>query len=554
MAAAQRPNPGDDSNPRSGEGGPRHTPAALAADPAFTGTYVRADVQLADPTGSDDSTWLNTALTAAAGKYVRLMPGKTYLLNTATLVIPSGTTLDLCGSTLSAPDTARSIVKNASAGSTTTRDSNIVLRNGYISAGAGSNSATHRVFLNRIDGLRVQDITVTTTLGKYSILLADVSSFVVSNIQLANSNSDGVHVTGPAKDGVIRDIFGYTGDDFVALGCTDFPAYDYSRGDITNVTVERLRPETTAANGSGVSMFITADASYTTDTLAMTGVTVRDVKGKVGQSGVKITDVVANANCIHRAPVIDDISVVQNNAGFGQVLIDAKCALRAPRVSNVHIPASQPGTAYGVYITATGAMTEGITIDGLRSSHSAATGRGVKVSTASPPSIRLANCDWRAADTASVFVQSDTAAIPLLELIGCRVSGANADMVWLNSNGSATRIRLVGCSQTTTGFVVDVANNSATPDIVGVGVYAAGTAIGITGTSATATVKGSGWDVSAGAGVFRSASQTFRSLAQDFSVDVAKTVPQDGDRATNTNAGSATVGPVVRRSGAWSVL
>lgn len=38
-----RLNAGDDSNPRSGEGGPRHTPAALAADPAFTGTYAAKD-------------------------------------------------------------------------------------------------------------------------------------------------------------------------------------------------------------------------------------------------------------------------------------------------------------------------------------------------------------------------------------------------------------------------------------------------------------------------------------------------------------------------------
>lgn len=40
MPVIPRPNAGDDSNPRSGEGGIRKTPAQLATDPAFTNTYT----------------------------------------------------------------------------------------------------------------------------------------------------------------------------------------------------------------------------------------------------------------------------------------------------------------------------------------------------------------------------------------------------------------------------------------------------------------------------------------------------------------------------------
>lgn len=54
MPVIPRPNAGDDPTPHSGDGGPRHAPAQLAGDPAFTATYA-----------SKSSTWkANTAYKA----------------------------------------------------------------------------------------------------------------------------------------------------------------------------------------------------------------------------------------------------------------------------------------------------------------------------------------------------------------------------------------------------------------------------------------------------------------------------------------------------------
>lgn len=73
-----RPNAGDDSNPRSGEGGARKTPAQLATDPAFTATY-------ASPQGA----W--SSATAYTVNQVVTYNGGTYRAKAASTNVTPGT-------------------------------------------------------------------------------------------------------------------------------------------------------------------------------------------------------------------------------------------------------------------------------------------------------------------------------------------------------------------------------------------------------------------------------------------------------------------------------
>ncbi len=59
-------------------------------------------------------------------------------------------------------------------------------------------------------------------------------------------NTDGLHITGPARDILIDGLYGYTGDDFLALNADDGPYTIYNNalvyvGPITNVTARGLR-------------------------------------------------------------------------------------------------------------------------------------------------------------------------------------------------------------------------------------------------------------------------------------------------------------------------
>ncbi len=92
-----------------------------------------------------------------------------------------------------------------------------------------------------VDDLTISDCTVKDP-ESFSMQLADVCRFTVEHItfdhNLLKPNMDGVHVQGPARFGLIRDIKGVTNDDMVALNCNDGRVVEITRGDIEDVTVD----------------------------------------------------------------------------------------------------------------------------------------------------------------------------------------------------------------------------------------------------------------------------------------------------------------------------
>lgn len=164
-------------------------------------------------------------------------PGTVYEIS-APLVVATDTTLDMTGCTVRAVAGAGfNLLRNAAVTSGG-RDSDITVIGGTWERGAngGSGNDTHNLFFRRVDRLTVTGVRVTSAGGKYAITAADVTQLTVRDITL-NTFSDGVHVTGPARDVDIRNVSGTTGDDQVAFTARDYGHYDDVHGDIENVTV-----------------------------------------------------------------------------------------------------------------------------------------------------------------------------------------------------------------------------------------------------------------------------------------------------------------------------
>lgn len=106
----------------------------------------------------------------------------------------------------------------------------------------------------RIDRLILTRMTVRNPVS-YGIQIADTRGFVVRDIFFDYNwhfgTTDGVHINGPAYDGVIENLAGTTNDDLVSLTTYDEPHAEVTLGDIENIYIHNL----TARNGySGIRL------------------------------------------------------------------------------------------------------------------------------------------------------------------------------------------------------------------------------------------------------------------------------------------------------------
>ena len=137
------------------------------------------------------------------------------------------------------------------------RDSNITIIGGTWDRGAdtgGGYNLSHCLRFRRADGIRVRGVIGKSTGGKFFTHFADCTQFEASDFQLATA-SDGVHVNGPARAGIISNIRGTSGDDFMAMGCNDYPGYNDTYGPISGVAVSDLYPQNPSSAGAGCRMW-----------------------------------------------------------------------------------------------------------------------------------------------------------------------------------------------------------------------------------------------------------------------------------------------------------
>ena len=94
-----------------------------------------------------------------------------------------------------------------------------------------------------VDRLVLTRMTVRNPVS-YGVQIADAYGFVVRDI-IFDYNShfgttDGIHVNGPASDGVIENLSGTTNDDLVSLTAYDEPHAEVTMGNIENIYIHNL--------------------------------------------------------------------------------------------------------------------------------------------------------------------------------------------------------------------------------------------------------------------------------------------------------------------------
>jgi len=152
------------------------------------------------------------------------------------------------GTTVTVADAALSTVTGQTF-SVGPRDSDITITGGIWDRGSNvpgaANLTGQSILFRSCDNLTLTSMKGKSAAGWYFYSLADVTDFTVDKITF-DVISDGVHITGPARRGVISNIRGHCYDDMVSLTATDWPGKDDVYGDIDHVTVEHARSWSTS--------------------------------------------------------------------------------------------------------------------------------------------------------------------------------------------------------------------------------------------------------------------------------------------------------------------
>ena len=133
-----------------------------------------------------------------------------------------------------------------------------------------------------VDNIMLEKLTVKDPVS-YGIQIADAVGFIARDIYFDYNwhfgTTDGIHINGPACDGVIENVHGTTNDDMVALTTIDEAHAEVTRGSISNVYIHNV----SAHNGySGVRLL-------TTDGFEITNVQINGVYGDYRHNAVLVS-------------------------------------------------------------------------------------------------------------------------------------------------------------------------------------------------------------------------------------------------------------------------
>ena len=101
-------------------------------------------------------------------------------------------------------------------------------------------TGTHGVILlHNVRHATVRNVTVRQS-RPFAIHLGNIRDFTVDGLTLDRHGRDGVHVDGPASEGIIRNVSGDSHDDPVSLTAWDWKQYSASFGPIHHLTIEHI--------------------------------------------------------------------------------------------------------------------------------------------------------------------------------------------------------------------------------------------------------------------------------------------------------------------------
>ncbi len=571
------------------------------------------NVTSATPTATINA-WL--AQTSALG--VKRLVGAVTI--TAPLVLPSGTRLDATGAAVTSTFVGN-MVQNANAFSTTQRDSSITIIGGTWTRNAGGPAATavdgsangaHSIFLRHIDGLLIRELIVSSTGGKYMIAIGDVTNYHIADITGGNLASDTVHITGPARYGLVENVNVVTGgDDVVATTTTDYAAYSDTHGDITDLTIRNIK------GGNTTRIVLIAGASYASgqgdghlldrivvDTITQTGSGAAVWTGAGGNTdtlgSIDISHVYGGAIALrhpnHRVVTVRDAprGVVPATQDSNTVINIARLILRDTTVASGnflllnnagitidHLEIDNLTSAYDSLVNLTLGTVKKAMLTSVRytgpNNMLAIAGTllalvfqsvSVVLNTSTTHVVRVnANGVLGTAtfnDTDVTGVDTNTATLVNM------VSSATVNAILVNRGTYTTFARFLEKASGATGTTVLRVNDAVVSGAnrlaqVGGGVldfaYSNLRLSGVANqpvrlyNSATGRISGNGWSGYTGGALVTDTAAAVQCTAADFPVDLSLLSKANGDRASNTNSSLACgVGPAVSNGTSWKNL
>jgi len=139
---------------------------------------------------------------------------------------------------------------------------------------------THGVILlHNVRKASVRNVTVRQSKA-FAIHLGNIREFTVDGLTLDRHGRDGVHVDGPASDGVIRHVRGDSHDDPVSLTAWDWKQYSASFGPIRNILIERITGSPTGKGSTDAIRLLPGIKRFRDGTLLdcpITDITIRDI-------------------------------------------------------------------------------------------------------------------------------------------------------------------------------------------------------------------------------------------------------------------------------------
>ena len=128
---------------------------------------------------------------------------------------------------------------------TTPRESNGNVRGGAFTPWR-PRGAHGTIMISNARRVVVRNLTIKEC-RPHGVQIGNCSGFLVENIVFENHGRDGVHMGGPAENGVVRKIRGVTGDDMIALNAWDWRQSNATFGPIRRILVDGVVAEKPSA-------------------------------------------------------------------------------------------------------------------------------------------------------------------------------------------------------------------------------------------------------------------------------------------------------------------
>ena len=94
--------------------------------------------------------------------------------------------------------------------------------------------------LSNVKNLTLKNLTFRHTAG-FAIQMGNISNFAVENICFDVCYADGLHINGGTENGMVKNLYGHTEDDLIALNAYDWDNSSINFGKIENLVVDGVK-------------------------------------------------------------------------------------------------------------------------------------------------------------------------------------------------------------------------------------------------------------------------------------------------------------------------